>query len=161
MIPTGNLATPNTPDSKSFFTQGGTQMSGFNASWAGITPRVRGLTIQWFAGQRIPDLPQACGPNCRYKVHIPSFVFQCTPNPSLLPYGQAGNPMMDFTTFWNGTVEPIRFANPFHHLFWNGTEDPNSKWGFYVSWSSNGNYGAGTSGNASCSPLQAEYDVEV
>jgi hypothetical protein len=74
---------------------------------------------------------------------------------------QAGNPMLDFNTFLKGTMEPIRFANPFHHSFWNGTTDPNSKWGFYISWSSNGDYGAGTSGNASCSPFQAEYDVEV
>jgi len=65
VISTGNISTPDTPDSTSFFTQGGTQPSGFNASWAGITPRVKGLTIQWFAGQRIPYLPQACGPNCR------------------------------------------------------------------------------------------------
>jgi hypothetical protein len=160
VIPTGNLSTPNYPDSQSFFMQGGTLPSGYlNASWAGITPRVRGLTMQWFSGQRIPDLPRVCGPNCRYKVHIPSFVFKCIPNPSSLPYGQAGNPMLDFNTFGNGTTEPIRL-NPSHSL-WNGTTDPNSKWGFYISWSSEARYGVGTSGNASCSPFQAKYDVEV
>jgi hypothetical protein len=97
------------------------------------------LTTQCFVEQRIPDLPQACGPNCRYKVHVPSFAFQCTPNPTSLPDGQAG----DGGTFWNGTA----------YL--------NSTVGFYIAWNSSSPKGLGTSGNASCSPVEAQYDIEV
>jgi len=132
MIPTGNLSTPG-PDYQSFY-------FGNNRLWVGSTPNAIALTTQCLVGQRIPDLPQACGPNCRYNVSVPSFAFQCTPNPPSLPYGQAG---IDTLTFWNGT------------------DDPTSKWAFYVAWKSNDVNGTGTSGNASCSPVQAQYDFEV
>jgi len=80
------------------------------------------LTTQCFIEQRIPDLPQACGPNCRYKVNgVSSFAFQCTPNPLPLPDDQ--------------TLE------------------------FYIAWESNGP--EGTSGNVSCSAVEAQYDIEV
>ena len=140
LIPTGNLSTPNTVDSTSLFTTGGV------GYWNSVTPRATALTTQWFVEQRIPDLPQACGPNCRYKVHIPSFVFQCIPNPSSLPYAQAGIPPRDPLT-------------PSDTTLWNETTDPTSMWAFYIAWKSNGPNG--TSGNASCSPVQAQYDVEV
>ena len=135
MIPTGNLSTPYTTDSMSLFTIGG---SGY---WDSVTPRATTLIKKWFVEQRIPDLPQACGPDCRYKVQVPSFVFQCTPNPSSLPYAQAGIITDPSITFWNGTT------------------DPNSMWAFYIAWTSNAPNG--TSGNASCSSVQAQYDVEV
>jgi hypothetical protein len=134
VIPTGYLSTPDTPDYTSLFTR---DSVGY---WKTVTPRATALTMQWFVEQRIPDLPQACGPNCRYKVKVPSFVFQCTQNPSSLPYGQAGD-------------------NPSSTTLWNGTTDPNSMWGFYIAWQSTGLNG--TRGNASCSPVQAQYDVEV
>jgi hypothetical protein len=140
VIPTGNLSTPNTTDSTSLFTTGGW------GYWNGVTPRATTLTTQWFVAQRIPDLPQACGPNCRYKAQVPSFVLQCTPNPSSLPYAQAGIPR-DSSTISTSTT------------LWNGTADPTSMWAFYIAWKSNGPNG--TSGNASCSPVQAQYDVEV
>ena len=99
------------------------------------------LTTQCFVEQRIPDLPQACGPNCRYKVNgVSSFAFQCTPNPSSLPDGQAG----DGLTLWNGTTH----VNESRSRLW-----------FYIAWQSNGPNG--TSGNASCSPVEAQYDIEV
>jgi hypothetical protein len=98
-IPTGNLSTPNTLDYSSLYA------IDFISAWT-ITPRAVALATQWFVEQRIPDLPQACGPNCRYKIQVPSFAFQCTPNfPSSLPYAQLGEqPFM--TTLWNTTVDP-------------------------------------------------------
>ena len=141
MIPTGNFSTANTPDSASLYTTNGYNIGGIGL-WNGVTPRATTLTTQWLVEQRIPDLPQACGPNCRYKVHVPSFVFQCTPNPSSLPDGQAGDlKSLTMATLWNGTI------------------DPDSYWGFYIAWQSNGPNG--TSGNAYCSSFQAQYDVEV
>ena len=137
-IPTGNLSTSGAPDSESLYNLG--------TLWLGVTPRATALTAQCLAGQRIPDLPQACGPNCRYKVSVPSFVFRCTPNPPSLPYGQAGT----YCKYCSGPILTL----------WNGTTDPTSNWAFYVAWASNDN-GTGTSGNASCSPVQALYDVEV
>jgi len=95
------------------------------------------LTTQSFVERRIPHLPQACGRNCRYKVNVPSFAFQCKPNPSSLPDGQGGN---GFT-------------------LWNGTTYRDSTLGFYIAWNSNGP--KGTSGYASCSPVEAQYDIEV
>ena len=65
MIPTGYLSTPDTPDYSSLYTT----MAG---RWMDASARVTALTMQWLAEQRIPDLPQACGPNCRYKVQVPS-----------------------------------------------------------------------------------------
>jgi hypothetical protein len=144
MIPTGNLSTPNTADSTSFFRTNGSLGIGLELPtlyWSGVTSRATALTTQWFVEQRIPDLSHTCGPNCHYKVHVPSFVFKCTPNPSSLPYVQAGDPIKDGTTLWNGTM------------------DPSMIWGFYIAWKSNGQNG--TSGNASCLPFQAQYDVEV
>ena len=140
MIPTGNLSTPNTPDFLSMYTPGS------HAAWGdGVTPMAIELTTKWFVDQRIPDLPQACGPNCRYNMSVPSFVFQCTPNPSSLPSGQAGNPILgsNLVTLWNGTIDSTNF------------------WEFYVAWQSNDPNELGTSGNASCSSFQAQYDVEV
>jgi hypothetical protein len=97
MIPSGNLSASDTPDSTSLFAVD------HQGQWFGSSSRASALTLQWFVDQRIPDLPQACGPNCRYKVHVPSFAFQCTPNPSSLPYGQAS--MDSYTqTLWNGTL---------------------------------------------------------
>ena len=109
-------------------------------------PKVLSLAMQSYVDHRIPDLPQACGPNCRYKVHVPSFVFNCTPNPSSLPYGQAGNEgSTESSVLWNGTTEAF---------------GPNDfMGGFYIAWQSNGPNG--TSGNAFCMPLQAQYDIEV
>ena len=147
MIPTGNLSTPDTPDSQSLYVV----RQGLRG-WVGVSPRAMALTTQCLVEQRIPDLPLACGPNCRYKVSVPSFVFQCTPNPSSLPYAQAGIPCED----------PL-FCAPDVTL-WNGTTDPTSMWAFYVAWDSDDLKGTnlnGTSGNASCSPVQAQYDVEV
>ena len=131
--PTGNLSTPDTPDYASLYTS-------VAGRWQGVSARATALTMKWFVEQRIPDLPQACGPDCRYKVHIPSFVFQCTPNPSSLPYGQTINSEF-FTTFWNGTTTDRLFSE------------------FYIAWQSNGSNG--TRGSASCLPSQAQYDVEV
>jgi len=130
-IPTGNLSNASVVDYGTLFT---TDDSGV---WSGPTGRATALATQCFLEHRIPDLPQACGPNCRYKVSVPSFVFQCTPNPPSLPYGQTD----------------------FSFTFWNGTTDPTSKLAFYVAWRSNGQ--SGTSGNASCSPVQAQYDIKV
>ena len=138
-IPTGNLSTPNASDSTSFFITGGV---GF---WSSVTPRVTTLTTQWFVEQRIPDLPQACGPNCIYTVSVPSFVMQCRPNPASLPYRQAGAPPES---------DGLRTIT-----LWNGTTDPNSMWDFYIAWQSNGPNG--TSGNACCSAVQAQYTLEV
>ena len=114
MIPTGNLSNfDETPIS--FFSR---------------------LTTQCFVDQRIPDLPQVCGPNCRYTVRVPSFALNCTPNPPSLPEGLGRG-----------------------HA-WNGKMSHNKDWGseFYISWLSDRN---GTSGNASCSPFNAQYDIEV
>ena len=123
-IPTGNLSAQKTPDSLSLFT--------INNNYIEATPRAKALTTRWLVEQSIPDLPQACGPNCCYKAHIPSFIFQCKPNPSLA---------LPSTTLWNGTTDP--------HLMY----------GFFIAWRSNGPNG--TQGTASCSPVQAQYDVEV
>ena len=111
-----------------------------NLTYIDPAPRAKALTTRWLVEQNIPDLPQACGPNCRYKAHVPSFVFQCTPNPSSLPPAQMGDPSRGFT-------------------IWNGTTDPNSMYGFYIAWNSNDPNG--TWGNASCSAVQAQYDAEV
>ena len=140
MIPTGNLSTPNTADFLSMYTPG------LHAAWGdGVTPKAMEFTTKLFVSQRIPDLPQACGPNCRYNVSVPSFVFQCTPNASLLPSGQAGDPTLgsNLVTLWNGTMDSTNF------------------WGFYIAWHSNDPEGLGKSGNANCSSFQAQYDVEV
>jgi hypothetical protein len=98
-----------------------------------------GLTTRSYVEQRILDLPQACGPNCNYTVHVPSFAFNCTPNPSSLPDGQAG----DGPSSWNGTMYP----------------DSTQTLGFYIAWNSDSPNG--TSGNASCSSIQAQYDIKV
>jgi len=155
IIPTGNLLTADTPDYTSLYTY---DMPSINEKiWSAPTTRAEVLTTQWFVEQRIPYLPQACGPSCRYKVQIPSFVFQCTPNPSSLPYGQGGDPMGG-ATLWNGTTYIVGGTT-----LWNGTradeDHPNSNMGFYIAWKSNGLNG--TSGNAVCSPVGAQYDVEV
>ena len=183
MIPTGNLSTPNTPDFESLY--GPT--ASYPHSWVGVSPRAMALTTQCLVEQRIPDLPPACGPNCRYKVSVPSFVFQCRPNPSLLPYAQAGINCEEIN-------ETIVYCESELQTIWNGTTDPASMWAFYVAWFSNGAGPSqdqlegqpegiqakpgrnnpngvlrralglgfnGTSGNASCSPVQAQYDVEV
>jgi hypothetical protein len=111
-----------------------------------LSPNLLSLAVQSYVDHRIPDLPQACGPNCLYKVHVPSFVFNCTPNPSSLPYGQAGDESSEkFPVLWNGTTAEI---------------GPNNFMGeFYIAWQSNGPNG--TSGNALCMPFQAQYDIEV
>ena len=136
MVPTGNISAQNTPDNLSLFNMGGPP--GPASITPSMTPKLAMLITQWLV-QRIPDLPQACGPNCRYKVHMPSLFYQCTQNPSSLLYGQGGNSHGN-TTLWNGTVGP------------NGLD-------FYIAWQSNGPNG--TWGNASCTPFQAQYDVEV
>jgi len=133
MLPAGNLSTVDTPDDVAI------GLMNYPYPGNGSSPLAESLNFQWFVEKHIPDLPQACGPNCRYKVHLPSFVFQCTPNPSSLPYGQ-GVDTRGGTTLWNGTVGP-------NHL------------GFYIAWQSNGPNG--TWGNALCAPVQAQYDVEV
>ena len=133
MLPTGNLSTVDTPDDVAI------GLMNYPSPGKGDSPLATSLAFQWFVEKRIPDLPQACGPNCHYEVHVPSFVFQCTQNPSSLPYGQGGD-ARGGTTLWNGTVGP------------NGME-------FYIAWQSNGPNG--TWGNASCAPVQAQYNVEV
>lgn len=145
MIPTGNLSTPGTPDYASLYN------TGHGGIWTSVTPRATELTTQWFVGQKIPDLPRACGPDCLYNVSISSFLLQCTQNPSSLPDGQAGNQSI------------LQYPGI---TLWNGTTDPNSPWGFYVAWHSSSNIESsggvnGTSGNAHCSPVQARYDVKV
>jgi hypothetical protein len=111
-----------------------------------MPPVLLSLAMHFYVDHRIPDLPQACGPNCCYKVHVPSFVFNCTPNPSSLPYGQAGDESSaKFPVLWNGTT--VQFG-------------PNYSMGeFYIAWQSNGPNG--TSGNALCKPFLAQYDIEV
>ena len=138
MIPSGNLSAIDTPDSTSLFAVD------HQGQWFSVSPRASTLTLQWLIDQHIPDLPHACGPNCRYKVHVPSFSIQCTPNPSSLPYSQGDDPigLPDGKTLWNGTL----YKDETHI-------------GFYVAWDSNNI--TGTSGNASCILVQAEYDVEV
>jgi hypothetical protein len=138
MIPTGHPLTQNITDS--------TFGDGTAKYYSDIMPKARELTMQLFVEQHIPDLPQACGPNCCYNVLVPSFVFQCTPNPPLLPYAQAGIPSADPLTPSNITL-------------WNGTMIPLGSYGFYIAWKSNGPNG--TSGNASCEPVLAHYDVKV
>jgi len=136
MIPTGDLSTSaSTP----LFTTDPN-----SSRWYGVTPRTIALITEWFAHQRIPDLPQVCGPNCHYEVHIPSFVFQCTPDPPSLPYGQIDGPSPSSSEI----------------TIWNGTTDPHSTWGFYIAWKA-WSPSNRTSGNASCSPVQAQYDVKV
>ena len=134
VVPTGNISTPDTPDSTSLYTTVAGQ-------WLNVSTRATVLAMQWLVEQRIPDLPQACGPNCRYNVSVPSFFFQCTPNPSSLPYNQAGDNYTGFTTLWNGTTDPTSMGT------------------FYIAWQSNGPNG--TRGNASCLTFQAQYDVQV
>jgi hypothetical protein len=143
MIPTGYLSTPGTPDYASLYKNDSSTYSINGSAFIhpfSPSPRANGLTMKWFVEQHIPDLPQSCGPNCRYKVHVPSFVFQCTPNPSSLPYAQEGN-------------------KPFMTTLWNATNTLNASWVFYIAWQSNSP--DGTSGNASCLPFFAQYDVEV
>ena len=177
MIPSGNLSTPNASDSTSLYNA----FLGDSETWSGFTLRATEVTTKCLAEQRIPDLPQSCGSNCHYKVSVLSFVIQCTPNPSSLPYGQvsttdlnssslnfsglgtgmspndgygivqlasSADQLLPFTTLWNGTLAPDEFS-----------------WPFYLGWSSIGS-GSGpqngtSSGNASCSPFPALYDVEV
>ena len=61
-VPTGNLSTPNTADSTSLFMAANGTVPPY---WTGASRKAAELTTQVFLGQRIPDLPQACGPNCR------------------------------------------------------------------------------------------------
>ena len=115
-------------------------------------PRAMNLAAQCLVEQRIPDLPQACGPNCRYKVSVPSFVIQCTPNPLSLPYMQAAGEM---------SYVEANNASFFFGTLWNGTVDYTDGYTlFYVAWHSS-SPNRGTSGNGSCSPVQVQYDVEV
>jgi hypothetical protein len=88
-------------------------------------------------------LPQACGPSCRYTVHVFSFVFKCTPNPSSLPDGQADG------SYWNGTMNED----------WTTMNYGFTTTQFYIAWESNGPNG--TSGNGSCSAVPAQFDIEV
>jgi len=137
-IPTGNILSD-----RSFFM--GFSIDRKDGSFD-APPKLLVPAMQSYVDHRIPDLPQACGPNCLYKVHVPSFVFNCTSNPSYLPYGLTGNASSPaFPVLWNGTTVPI------------GPDDPVGK--FYIAWQSNGPNG--TSGNAFCIPLQAQYDIEV
>ena len=147
IIPSGNISTPNTPDSTSLFSLSA------GGWWGGAMPRAMDLAAQCLVEQRIPGLPQACGPNCHYKVSVPSFVIQCTPNPSSLPYMQVPGGM---------GYEGIRGNDTefFFGTLWNGTIDLDDNTQFYVGWHSSGPNG-GTSGNGSCSPVQVQYDVEV
>jgi hypothetical protein len=147
-IPTGDLSIPNTPDSYFYYMGYPKAVERLRTmGWDGVTLRAAALTAQCLSGQRIPDLPQACGPDCLYKVSVPSFVFKCTPNPPSLPYGQAGPGCVDF-----GQLCSV----------WNVTTDPTSMWAFYVAWSSTrANKTEGNAGNAYCSPVQAQYDIEV
>ena len=148
IIPSGNLSTPNTPDSTSLFSYSYSAID----LWGGATPRAMDLATQCLVEQRIPDLPQACGPNCRYNVSVASFVIQCTPNPPSLPYRQA-----------TGEVNYIEANNAtfFFGTLWNGTIDYKDDYTqFYVGWYSS-SPNRGTSGNGSCSPVQVQYDVEV
>ena len=148
IIPSGNISTPNTPDSLSLFSYSEGPV------WGGATPKAMDLATQCLVEQRIPDLPQACGPNCRYNVSVPSFVIQCTPNPSYLPYNQMAGGM---TYVGGNTTVPELFIG----TLWNATIDPASyDTGFFVGWQSSGPNG-GTSGNGTCIPLVAQYDVEV
>ena len=149
-IPTGDLSLPGTPDFHSpFYYEGNTKVVGGQVvavGWVGVKFRATALTAQCLSGKRIPDLPQACGPDCSYKVSVPSFVFKCTPNPPSLPYGQSGIGCGDFERC----------------TIWNVTTDPTLKWAFYIAWSSTGaNRTEGNTGNAYCSPVQAQYDIEV
>ena len=141
-IPTGNISGQNTADPSYFL---GFNIVPDNGHFT-VPPRLLSVTMQSHVDHRILDLPQACGPNCRYKVHVPSFVFNCTPNPSYLPYGLMGNASSPaFPVLWNGTTEKI---------------GPNDFMGqFYVAWQSNNPNG--TWGNIFCIPLQAQYYIEV
>ena len=151
MIPSGNLSTPNAPDSTSLFS------TSLSENWSGVTPRATELTTQCLVEQRIPDLPQACGPNCRYKVSVPSFLIRCTPNPASLPYMQIhGHTELDIVDTGNGTY--VEYSPG---TLWNATAGDNfgeiSE--FYLGWYSTGPNG--TLGSAYCLPYEAQYDVEV
>jgi hypothetical protein len=175
MIPSGNLSAPNTSDSISLFT---TDIYG--TSWTGVTPRATELTSQCLVDQRIIDLPQVCGPNCRYNVSVLSFVIQCTPNSSSLSRTASGTtqvvvypfppPVTDSDKLGQPAAQPVEKSYSPGTL-WNGTIDEYYIDGsqaspemiaissFFLVWHSTGPNG--TSGNASCSPVQAQYDVEV
>ena len=151
MIPSGNLSTPNAPDSTSLFS------TSLSENWSGVTPRATELTTQCLVEQRIPDLPQVCGLNCRYKVSVPSFLIRCTPNPPSLPYMQIqGHTYLEYVDAVNGTS---RVFSP--GTLWNATASDNFSMDnmFYLGWYSTGPNG--TSGSASCLPYEAQYDVEV
>jgi len=142
MIPTGNLSTPNTPDYSSLYdfeTNYGNKTDPYVLSWDDATPKATTFITKLFLEHRIPDLPQSCGPNCRYIVSVPSFIFQCTPNPLWLP--------------------PFPSPDSLPVLLWNATQ--NSNWHFDISWNSWNGTGTSGSGNAFCLAVQAQYDVEV
>jgi hypothetical protein len=131
IIPTGNL---NSTEVELFSSVN----SGGIFAWGGVLPQVTTLTIQWFIEQRIPDLPQVCGLNCLYTVSVPSFVFECQPDPVSLPYGQ-----LDSTTLWNATL------------------DPNLSYAFYVAWMNVKEATEHSRGSAHCLAVLAQYEVEV
>lgn len=141
MIPTGNLTALDS--STSFYTTS----DGYR--WSSAKPTALAFTTQCFVEKRIPDLPLACGPNCRYKVHVPSFVFQCTPNPSSLPYGQRGIPYSQRGEQYGQVGIPNdkkdrpyeRFSFSNSPTLWNGTRHLNSTLGFYIAWNSNSGNG--------------------
>ena len=140
IIPTGNLSTPNTPDYSSLHSS---QISPesitvpYVMSWGRFTPKATTFITKLFLEHRIPDLPQSCGPNCRYNVSVPSFIFQCTPNPSWFPPSPGGG-------LWNAILDPGKLSD----------------WKFYISWKSWNETGT-LAENASCLAVQAQYDVEV
>ena len=113
--------------------------------WTSVMPRAMGLIMQCVY-EHFPSFPEACRLNCHYEVSMPSLVFQCTPNPPSLPYAQVGIPQSS-----PGASSGF--------VLWNVTRDPIFMWGFYVTWNSNG--ADGTSGNTSCSPIQAQYNISV
>ena len=140
MIPTGNLSTPNTPDYSSLYSSEVNDVgSKYVQSWDESTTKATVFVSKLFMEHRIPDLPQSCGPNCRYNVSVPSFVFQCTPDPLSSP------------------LFPVQ-KSPFN-LWW-ATQD-SVGWAFNVSWNSWSLNETGTSGKASCISVQAQYDIEV
>ena len=151
IIPSGNVSTPHTPDSTSLYSLEA------RGHWGGAMPIAINLATKCLAEQRIPDLPQACGPNCHYNVSVPSFVIRCTPNPSSLPSHQVSGGMGMVA----GIPGPANSSviSYFIGTLWNGTIDPADETQFYVAWISSGPNG--TSGNGSCSPVQVQYDVEV
>lgn len=105
MIPIGNVST-HKYDSNLFFNMYS------NLTYIDPVPRAKVLTTWWLVKQSIPDLPQACRPNCCYKVHVPSFVFQCTTNPSLLLHAQIGDPSRDsqFGMGWQISIQCLGFT---------------------------------------------------